>query len=119
MLTTLCPISLCYRLDLIQLGKGRQEVPLMLSLDSSWAPATRITKMGPILRFEFPTKEAEIQARLSLKCVLRVNHRGTSGKQGTGGLPFERVAHLDHFGRQDNEQTRRMFNIQRYEARHH
>ena len=48
------------RLEQILRGKGHLMVQWMLGLDSFWAPATRITKMGPNLRFEFPTKEAEI-----------------------------------------------------------
>jgi hypothetical protein len=59
--------------------------------------------MGPILRIQLPTKEAEIQALPSLKSVQIINHREISGKQGTGSIPFERVVHLDNFGRQDDE----------------
>jgi hypothetical protein len=54
-------------------------VPCMLGLDSTWAPSRQITQLGPILRFEFPTKEAEIQALPSLKSKQRTAYRGTSG----------------------------------------
>jgi len=75
----------------------------MLGMDSSWAPATRNTKLGPILRFQFPTKEAEIYADPSLKGEYRVNHRRASGKQITGSLPFAGVAYPHHFGWHDDE----------------
>ena len=75
----------------------------MLGFYSTWAPAGRITKLGSILRFEFPTKEAEIQAHPSSKCEQRANHRRESGKQGTESLPLAGVAQLDHFGRQEDE----------------
>jgi len=54
-------------------------VPCMLGLDSTWAPSRQITQLGPILRFEFPTKEAEIQALPSLKSEQRTAYQGTSG----------------------------------------
>jgi len=74
-----CRHSSCNRYEQILQGKGHLLVPCMLGLDSTWAPSRQITQLGPILRFEFPTKEAEIQALPSLKSEQRTAYRGTSG----------------------------------------